>query len=310
MNRESHLIWEAYWDEGTYWQNDDIKVTINDVLKIADEPIQVDVNDLKHLIIKNKRDPERIKAADLRHPIVVSTQNGQYRKILDGQHRLVKAIQNKLPVIDVRVLNLDNAPEEYQQLFEMAAYNLQWHFKEAYSKYEWKHKNKKSRKRERPLYRIENRKPALVPPASKEEAKKLMMAQSSLNDPDVELHRDDEEWSTGTGSPEEFIDQMFTDPDDIWQHEAIHALQELKYPGWMDEITQAFGQIDLADRFDDSTWDQKAAYFSRPTEIMAFAFDVAANKPTKQQTLKDYKRLGELNPEAYKLFLQYVEDYS
>ena len=35
-----------------------------------------------------------------------------------------------------------------------------------------------------------------------------MMAQPSLNDPDLELHRDDEEWSTGTGSPEEFIDQM------------------------------------------------------------------------------------------------------
>jgi len=161
------------------------------------------------------------------------------------------------------------------------------------------------------LYSIENRKPALVPPAGKEEAKKLMMAQPSLNDPDVEFHADGEEWSKGT--PEDhknkFIDAVFTDTDDIWQHEAIHALQEIKYPGWGEEVTKAFGQIDLADRFDDSTWSQKAAYFSRPTEIMAFAFDVAANKPTKQQTLDDYKRLEESNPEAYELFKQYVDDY-
>ena len=161
------------------------------------------------------------------------------------------------------------------------------------------------------MYSIENRKSALVPPASKEEAKKLMMAQPSLNDPDVEFHVDDEEWSKGT--PEDhknkFIDAVFTDTDDIWQHETIHAMQEVKYPGWGEEVQTAFGPIDLADKFDDSTWAQKAAYFSRPTEIMAFAFDVAANKPTKKTTLDDYKRLGESNPEAYELFKQYVNDY-
>jgi hypothetical protein len=121
-DKDTQLIWEAFWDEETYWQDGDVKVTIKDVLEIADEPIQVDPNDLKHLLIPTTRIQARVDAADLKHPIVVTMRNREYKEILDGQHRLVKALARSKhlarPRISVRVLNLDEAPEEYQQLFK------------------------------------------------------------------------------------------------------------------------------------------------------------------------------------------------
>ena len=122
MNKDTQLIYEAYQineqDTGldTIWQDGDVKITIKDVLNMTDEPIEIDPNELNHLLIKTKRDPARVQAADLRFPLVVTSKGGQYTKILDGQHRLVKALQNKVGV-KVRVLNLDNAPEEFQQMF-------------------------------------------------------------------------------------------------------------------------------------------------------------------------------------------------
>jgi hypothetical protein len=100
----------------TTWQDGDIKITLQDVLDIADAPIEVDPNELEPLLIKTKRDPARVQAASLEHPIVVTTLNGQYKSILDGQHRVVKALQNKVS-IKTRILNLDTAPEQFQQMF-------------------------------------------------------------------------------------------------------------------------------------------------------------------------------------------------
>jgi hypothetical protein len=107
----------------TTWQDEGITITLQDVLDIADAPIEVDPNELEPLLIKTKRDPARVQAADLEHPIVVTTLNGQYKSILDGQHRIVKASEynalnpdNKVS-IKTRILNLDTAPEEYQQMF-------------------------------------------------------------------------------------------------------------------------------------------------------------------------------------------------
>ena len=57
------------------------------------EPIEIDPNDLKHLLTRTKHDQSRVDAADLRYPILVSTENGKYKKILDGQHRVAKALQ-------------------------------------------------------------------------------------------------------------------------------------------------------------------------------------------------------------------------
>ena len=123
MNKDTQLIYEAYQineqDTGldTIWQDGDVKITIKDVLKMTDEPIEIDPNELNHLLIKTKRDPARVQAADLKYPLVVTSKGGQYTKILDGQHRLMKALQAEV-LVKVRVLNLDNAPEEYQQMFE------------------------------------------------------------------------------------------------------------------------------------------------------------------------------------------------
>lgn len=122
MNKDIKLIYEAYQineqDIGldTIWQDGDVKITIKDVLKMTDEPIEIDPNELNHLLIKTKRDPARVQAADLKYPLVVTSKGGQYTKILDGQHRLMKALQEELPV-SIRVLNLDEAPEEFQQMF-------------------------------------------------------------------------------------------------------------------------------------------------------------------------------------------------
>ena len=100
----------------TTWQDGDIKITLQDVLDIADEPIEIDPNELKPLLIKTERDPARVQAADLEYPVVVTTLNGQYTSILDGQHRIVKALDNGVS-IKARVLNLDNAPEKFLQMF-------------------------------------------------------------------------------------------------------------------------------------------------------------------------------------------------
>ncbi len=116
MNKDTQLIWEAFWDEETYWQDGDVKISIKDVIEIAGKPKPVHPKELKHLLIQTARDPARIQAADLTFPLLVTTKGGQYTKILDGQHRLMKALQEKLPV-SVRVLNLDDAPEEFQQMF-------------------------------------------------------------------------------------------------------------------------------------------------------------------------------------------------
>ena len=100
----------------TDWQDGDSKITLQDVLDIADEPIEIDPNELKPLLIRTERDPARVQAADLEYPIVVTTLNGQYEQIIDGQHRVVKALANGVP-IKARVLNLDNAPEKFLQMF-------------------------------------------------------------------------------------------------------------------------------------------------------------------------------------------------
>ena len=121
MNKDTQLIWESYFINeqtglDTTWEDGDIKITLQDVLDIADEPIEIDPNELKPLLIRTERDPARVQAADLEYPVVVTTLNGQYTSILDGQHRIVKALDNGVS-IKARVLNLDTAPEEFQQMF-------------------------------------------------------------------------------------------------------------------------------------------------------------------------------------------------
>ena len=100
----------------TNWVDGDVEITLQDVLQLSSEPEEKNPFDLKHLLIQTKRDPVRVKRADLNYPIVVSVRGGKPIKILDGQHRLVKAIQTQQP-IQVRMLNLDTAPDQFQQMF-------------------------------------------------------------------------------------------------------------------------------------------------------------------------------------------------
>ena len=100
----------------THWQDGDVNITFNDVLDHSSDPIDVNPNKFKHLLIDVSRDPDRVASADLRYPIIVTTKGGQPAKILDGQHRVVKAIKLNQP-IQVQYLDLDRAPEEFQQMF-------------------------------------------------------------------------------------------------------------------------------------------------------------------------------------------------
>lgn len=127
MNKDTQLIWESYFINeqtglDTTWEDGDIKITLQDILVNAASYVKsekINPNELEPLLIQTERDPDRVQAADLQYPIIVTTENGQYKKILDGQHRLEKALHLKVP-INARVLNLDEAPEEYQKLFKEA----------------------------------------------------------------------------------------------------------------------------------------------------------------------------------------------
>lgn len=125
MNKDTQLIWESYFISeqtglDTTWEDGDIKITLQDILVNAASYVKsekINPNELEPLLIQTERDPDRVEAADLQYPIIVTTENGQYKNILDGQHRLEKALHLKVP-INARVINLDEAPEEYQQLFK------------------------------------------------------------------------------------------------------------------------------------------------------------------------------------------------
>lgn len=100
----------------TSWEDGDVKITLQDVLKLSSKPERIDPREFKPLLINVSRDPERIDSADLSFPIIVSTREGKPEKILDGQHRVVKAIKTQQP-IQVRYLDLDSAPKGIQQMF-------------------------------------------------------------------------------------------------------------------------------------------------------------------------------------------------
>ena len=100
----------------TNWIDGDVEITLKDVLRYASEPQKVDPRTFEKLLINVSRDPDRIDRADLNYPIVVCVRGDRPTKILDGQHRIVKAINHNQP-IQVRYLDLDNAPEQFQQMF-------------------------------------------------------------------------------------------------------------------------------------------------------------------------------------------------
>ena len=108
------------------------KTTIRDIFDLVEDPKEIDIGDLKAFSFYNRHkdwdgtqghlwkirettssgDFRRICNVDLKYPIIVSARTGRYCGIIDGHHRLMKTIQNKLPVITVRVISYDNFTRE------------------------------------------------------------------------------------------------------------------------------------------------------------------------------------------------------
>ena len=109
------------------WSDDDITITLKEVIEYLDEkkvPVKkVDTDKLKSILIAANRDPKRLEAADVQCPIIVVVDmKGKYKSVLDGNHRLAKAINNDVPTIPVRELDLREAPKDYKSLFN---YNIE-----------------------------------------------------------------------------------------------------------------------------------------------------------------------------------------
>jgi hypothetical protein len=106
--------------EDTYWEveikNKPVRVTLTDVLNYLDNIIELNPEDIEHLLIDVEREPERVDAADLKYPIILLSKGGEYTSILDGQHRVVKALRDGVPV-KARILDLDSAPEKFKNVF-------------------------------------------------------------------------------------------------------------------------------------------------------------------------------------------------
>ena len=94
-----------------------VKVTLTDVMDYLDNVVEIDPNEIKHLLIDVERDPNRVEAADLSYPIILISSEGEYTSILDGQHRVVKALRDEVPV-KARILDLDTAPEKFRRVFK------------------------------------------------------------------------------------------------------------------------------------------------------------------------------------------------
>lgn len=93
-----------------------VKVTLADVMNYLDDVVEIDPNEIEHLLIDVERDPNRVEAADLSYPIILISSGGEYTSIIDGQHRVVKALRDEVPV-KARIFDLDNAPEKFRSVF-------------------------------------------------------------------------------------------------------------------------------------------------------------------------------------------------
>jgi hypothetical protein len=99
-----------------------ITVTLQDLLGfIENDPIvEISTKTLEPFALhRDKKDPETLKnveKSDLQYPIIVLKKPNGYQ-ILDGHHRLQKAINNKIPKIKARLIDLKKLPKEYGMIF-------------------------------------------------------------------------------------------------------------------------------------------------------------------------------------------------
>ena len=112
--------------ESTSWSHtvdgEMITVTIKDMLEcIKDRSVQeIKTKELVpyalHKAKTDKQTLDNIEKSNLQYPIIVLQHPDKYQ-ILDGHHRLQKAINNKLPTIKARIINLHDLPEKWQKVF-------------------------------------------------------------------------------------------------------------------------------------------------------------------------------------------------
>ena len=140
----------------------------------------------------------------------------------------------------------------------------------------------------------DSRKPGLVPPKSLSEC--VALIKQYMNNPD-------EEWNTNDGEVSGIDEWIAALPKEDYRHEAIHALQMKEWPGWI----ESFGEIDLPPGdFGKLPAEQMVSYYSRPPEIMAFAFDVASGHPKAQENIDIYQKIG---GDVFELFNKYIQEY-
>lgn len=105
----------------TFWEveldGELIRITLGDVLDYLDNGVEIDPNDIKHLLIDVDRDEDRVNSADLDYPVILLSSKGEIKSILDGQHRVEKALKED-DKIKVRILDLDFAPQNFKSVFE------------------------------------------------------------------------------------------------------------------------------------------------------------------------------------------------
>lgn len=112
--------------EETSWSDGDFTITIKEVQKFLDDNkvkiTKIPVEEIFHMCCHrdktDKKTIERAEKSNLDYPIIIAKGlAGQWTMILDGHHRLFKAHNNGIKNIKARILDLKEAPEEYQKMF-------------------------------------------------------------------------------------------------------------------------------------------------------------------------------------------------
>lgn len=99
-----------------------ITVTIQDIFNFSKNiPVsEIDTGSLKSIALhNNKTDKEtinNIQKANLDYPILVLKKQDK-TSILDGHHRLQKAINNNIPKIKAKVIDINSMPKDWKRLF-------------------------------------------------------------------------------------------------------------------------------------------------------------------------------------------------
>jgi hypothetical protein len=123
---ENFKILENKDYEETSWTNGDVTITIKEVQKFLDDNkvkiTKIPVDEIFHMCCHrdktDKKTIERSEKSDLDYPIIIAKGLArQWTMILDGHHRLFKAHNHGIKNIKARILDLKEAPEEYQKMF-------------------------------------------------------------------------------------------------------------------------------------------------------------------------------------------------